>query len=129
MVRAVPSAASAPAEARPGEAGVPPPAHRRAVAFSLVIALALALAPSPPAPAAGVPAQTARVEGSPAAAAPGGAPAQVGLVEGAAAPPPPASAPRRVPPLRLPVRGPVVRGFEEPAGPYGPGQAPLPSTA
>jgi murein DD-endopeptidase MepM/ murein hydrolase activator NlpD len=28
---------------------------------------------------------------------------------------------RRVPPLRLPVRGMVVRGFEAPAGPYGPG--------
>jgi murein DD-endopeptidase MepM/ murein hydrolase activator NlpD len=27
----------------------------------------------------------------------------------------------RVPPLRAPVRGPVVRGFELPSGPYGPG--------
>jgi murein DD-endopeptidase MepM/ murein hydrolase activator NlpD len=32
-----------------------------------------------------------------------------------------AAAGRRVPALRLPVRGVVVRGFEEPAGPYGPG--------
>ena len=42
-------------------------------------------------------------------------------------PPPPAAArsaapaAQRVPPLRMPVAGPVVRGFEEPAGPYGPG--------
>jgi murein DD-endopeptidase MepM/ murein hydrolase activator NlpD len=33
----------------------------------------------------------------------------------------PRAATARVPPLRLPVRGPVVRGFEPPSGPYGPG--------
>jgi murein DD-endopeptidase MepM/ murein hydrolase activator NlpD len=55
------------------------------------LALALALAPVPPAPAAAPPVQAA-----------------------------PAPHPR-VPPLRLPVRGTLVRGFEAPAGPYGPG--------
>jgi murein DD-endopeptidase MepM/ murein hydrolase activator NlpD len=78
---------------------VPPPAHRRAAVAAL--ALALALAPVPPAPAAAPPSATAR----PAAAAP--------LL-------PPAPDPR-VPPLRLPVWGRLVRGFEAPAGPYGPG--------
>jgi murein DD-endopeptidase MepM/ murein hydrolase activator NlpD len=73
---------------------VPPPAHRRAAVAALAIALALAPAPPPPAGAAAPP------EAAPAAARP-------------AAPP--------VPPLRMPARGPVVRGFEEPAGPYGPG--------
>jgi murein DD-endopeptidase MepM/ murein hydrolase activator NlpD len=72
---------------------VPPPAHRRAAVAAL--ALAIALAPVPPAPAK-----------APPAAAP---------VQAAPAPDP------RVPPLRLPVRGRLVRGFEAPAGPYGPG--------
>jgi murein DD-endopeptidase MepM/ murein hydrolase activator NlpD len=71
---------------------VPRPAHRHAAVASLAIALTLAPAPPPPAAAA-------RVEVVP--------------VEVAAAP--------RVPALRLPVGGAVVRGFEEPAGPYGPG--------
>jgi murein DD-endopeptidase MepM/ murein hydrolase activator NlpD len=32
-----------------------------------------------------------------------------------------ADPPGRVPPLRPPVQGPLVRGFEPPSGPYGPG--------
>jgi len=71
---------------------VPRPAHRRAAVTAL--AIALALAPVPPPPAGAVP---------------------------AAASPMVVAAGQRVPALRLPVRGVVVRGFEEPAGPYGPG--------
>ena len=71
---------------------MPRPAHRRAAVASL--AIALALAPVPPAPADAAPAEAPRMV---------------------------AAAGRRVPALRLPVRGVVVRGFEEPAGPYGPG--------
>jgi murein DD-endopeptidase MepM/ murein hydrolase activator NlpD len=78
------------AEVPPEEAGVPPPAPRRAAVAALTIALALA--PVPPPPAAAAPGEAAGVTAAP-----------------------------RVPPLRLPVRGPVVRGFEEPAGPFGPG--------
>jgi murein DD-endopeptidase MepM/ murein hydrolase activator NlpD len=73
---------------------MPPTAHRRGAVAAL--ALALALAPLPPAPAAPPPATVARVQA------------------------PPAPDPR-VPPLRLPVWGRLVRGFEAPAGPYGPG--------
>jgi murein DD-endopeptidase MepM/ murein hydrolase activator NlpD len=72
---------------------VPPPAHRRAAVAAL--AIALAVAPVPPAPAA--------------------APARVAPVQPAPVPD------ARVPPLRLPARGALVRGFEAPAGPYGPG--------
>jgi murein DD-endopeptidase MepM/ murein hydrolase activator NlpD len=79
------------AEVPPQEVGVPRPAHRRAAVASL--AVALALAPAPP------PRMAARAEVVPVAAA----------------------AAWRVPALRLPVRGMVVRGFEEPAGPFGPG--------
>jgi murein DD-endopeptidase MepM/ murein hydrolase activator NlpD len=76
---------------------VPRAAHRRvAVAW---LAIALALVPVRPAPGA---------------APPGVGPPGVG-------PPAPVAAGRRVPPLRLPVRGVLVRGFEAPAGPYGPG--------
>jgi murein DD-endopeptidase MepM/ murein hydrolase activator NlpD len=86
---------------------VPRPAPRRAAVAALAVALALAPAPPPPAaarPAAAPPVGAAQPEAPPVAAAAPMAPA----------------APR-VPPLRLPVRGPVVRGFEEPAGPFGPG--------
>jgi murein DD-endopeptidase MepM/ murein hydrolase activator NlpD len=74
---------------------VPRPAPRRAAVAALTIALAVAPVPPPPAEAPAPPV--------------------------AARPAPPAPTAPRVPPLRLPVRGPVVRGFEEPAGPYGPG--------
>jgi len=70
----------------------PPPAHRRVAVASL--AIVLALVPVQPAPAAAPPGE---------------------------APPVAAATGRRVPALRLPVRGTVVRGFEAPAGPYGPG--------
>jgi murein DD-endopeptidase MepM/ murein hydrolase activator NlpD len=71
---------------------VPPrPPHRRVAVAAL--AIVLALVPVPPAPAEAPPGE----------------------------PPPAAAAGRRVPALRLPVRGTVVRGFEAPAGPYGPG--------
>jgi len=73
---------------------VPPTAHRRAAVAALT--LAIALAPVPPAPAAAPPAAATR------------------------APAPPAPDPR-VPPLHPPVWGRLVRGFEAPAGPYGPG--------
>jgi murein DD-endopeptidase MepM/ murein hydrolase activator NlpD len=81
---------------RLGAAEVPPqeagvPRPAHRRAAVASLAIALALAPAPP-----------RAPHSSAAA-----------VEVAAA--------RRVPPLRLPVRGVVVRGFEDPAGPYGPG--------
>jgi murein DD-endopeptidase MepM/ murein hydrolase activator NlpD len=96
---------------------VPPPAHRRAAVAAL--ALALALGPVPPPPAA------ARPTVPPPAAA---GPAVAGPLEAArpevpptAAVAPAAPAAPRVPALRVPVGGPVVRGFEEPAGPYGPG--------
>jgi murein DD-endopeptidase MepM/ murein hydrolase activator NlpD len=80
------------AEAPPQEVGVPRPAHRRAAVAALAIALALAPAPPAPADAPAVDAPRTVVDAGP-----------------------------RVPALRLPVRGVVVRGFEEPAGPYGPG--------
>jgi murein DD-endopeptidase MepM/ murein hydrolase activator NlpD len=87
---------------------VPPPAPRRAAAAA--IALALLLAPARPAPAA---AASATARRAPAARAPTAA--------GVAAPLAPPGVDRRVPALRLPVRGPLVRGFEAPPGPYGPG--------
>ena len=102
---------------------MPPPAHRRAAVAAL--ALAIALAPVPPAPAAAPPSATARraaVARPPAAAgvaAPGPA-TRVQAAAGGMAPLVVAPDPR-VPPLRLPVRGTLVRGFEAPAGPYGPG--------
>jgi murein DD-endopeptidase MepM/ murein hydrolase activator NlpD len=112
MVRAVPSGAvPAAAEVPPEEAAVPRPAHRPAAVAALTVALALA--PVAPAPA-----------GAPGAAASATArPLEVALATAAAggtAPtvPPPT---RRIPALRLPVHGTLVRGFEAPAGPYGPG--------
>jgi murein DD-endopeptidase MepM/ murein hydrolase activator NlpD len=70
-----------------------PPSSPRRGGAAAALAVVLALVPVPAAPAA------------PPAAAAGAVAAPV----------------RRVPPLRLPVRGVVVRGFEAPAGPYGPG--------
>jgi murein DD-endopeptidase MepM/ murein hydrolase activator NlpD len=91
MVRGVPSVASR-RRGRAQEAGVPPSSPRRRVAAAALVVV-LALVPVPPAPAA---------------TPPGGA---VSV----------AAAAGRVPPLRLPVRGVVVRGFEAPAGPFGRG--------
>jgi murein DD-endopeptidase MepM/ murein hydrolase activator NlpD len=104
------------AEVAPQEAAVPRPAHRRAAVASLAIALTLAPAPPPPAAAARV----AVAPGAAPLAAPGNGVAPVGAVAADAVPVEAAAAPR-VPALRLPVSGAVVRGFEEPAGPYGPG--------
>lgn len=95
---------------------MPRPTHRRAAVAALAIALALAPAPRAPAEAARVqaPGEAPRTAAAPAEAPPGEAlpAAAAGMVVAAG---------RRVPPLRLPARGAVVRGFEEPAGPYGPG--------
>ena len=77
---------------------MPPPAHRRAAATAL--AIALAFAPVPPAPGAATRAAAATA-----------------AVTAPMAPP----LDPRIPPLRLPVWGMLVRGFEAPAGPYGPG--------
>jgi murein DD-endopeptidase MepM/ murein hydrolase activator NlpD len=120
---------------------VPRPAHHRAAVAALAIALALAPTPPPPAAAARarvVPAEAAPAEAVPAEAAPAeAAPAEAAPAEavpaGVARPEAPAGVARpeagrtlaapagRVPPLRMPVNGMVVRGFEEPAGSYGPG--------
>jgi murein DD-endopeptidase MepM/ murein hydrolase activator NlpD len=110
---------------------VPRPAHHRAAVAALAIALALAPTPPPPAAAARarvVPAEAAPAEAVPAGVAQPEAPAGVARPE---APPAEAARPEagrtlaapagRVPPLRMPVNGMVVRGFEEPAGSYGPG--------
>ena len=72
---------------------------RRLTTVALTALLALALAA--PAPAAGA--------------------APAGPVEPRAPALPPAAPGRRVPRLWLPAAGAVVRGFEAPAGPYGPG--------
>jgi murein DD-endopeptidase MepM/ murein hydrolase activator NlpD len=87
---------------------VPSSARRRAAVASL--ALALAFAPVGPASAAAPPATAGRAEATRVQAA---AAVTAPLV-------PPAPDPR-VPPLHPPVRGTLVRGFEAPAGPYGPG--------
>jgi murein DD-endopeptidase MepM/ murein hydrolase activator NlpD len=129
---------------------MPPPLARRLAAASLAALLALLPgapgpdgqgppAPPPPgqappaAPAATrtlapppAPAATRALAPLPAPAASRAlAPFPVPAASRALAPPqPPPPAPvvgGRVPALRLPVAGPVVRGFEAPAGPYGPG--------
>jgi murein DD-endopeptidase MepM/ murein hydrolase activator NlpD len=103
---------------------VPPPAHRRAAVAAL--ALAIALAPVPPAPAAAPPSATARraAAARPPTAAGVAAPGPATRVQAAAgvmAPLVPPAPDPRVPALRLPVWGRLVRGFEATAGPYGPG--------
>jgi murein DD-endopeptidase MepM/ murein hydrolase activator NlpD len=89
-----------------------PPLARRLAAASL--AALLALLPGAPGP-----------DGQGPPAPPGQAPPAAPAATRALAPPqPPPPVPvvgGRVPALRLPVAGPVVRGFEAPAGPYGPG--------
>jgi murein DD-endopeptidase MepM/ murein hydrolase activator NlpD len=96
-----------PAPPPPGQAPPAAPAATRTLAPPPAPAATRALAP-PPAPAA-----TRAL-----------APLPVPAASRAQAPPQPPPAPvvgGRVPALRLPVAGPVVRGFEAPAGPYGPG--------
>jgi murein DD-endopeptidase MepM/ murein hydrolase activator NlpD len=101
---------------------MPPPLARRLAAASL--AALLALLPGAPGPDG---------QGPPAPPPPGQAPPAAPAATRTLAPPPAPAATRalapppapavggRVPALRLPVAGPVVRGFEAPAGPYGPG--------
>jgi murein DD-endopeptidase MepM/ murein hydrolase activator NlpD len=85
----------------------PGPARRRRVA-RVAAALALALAAVPA--VASLPSALAASSAPVAAQGPGPPGVQVPGPRGG-----------RVPVLRLPVRGPVVRGFEAPAGPYGAG--------
>lgn len=119
---------------------MPPPLARRLAAASLAALLALLPAapgpdgqgpPAPPpppgqAPPAAPAAARALAPPQAPAASRALAPLPVPAASRAQAPPqpPPPPAPvvgGRVPALRLPVAGPVVRGFEAPAGPYGPG--------
>jgi len=90
---------------------VPRLASRRLATAS--VAVVLALLPAAPTPAA----PHAQAQPTPAAAEP---PAPRPPAAQPPAPPTP-EADGRVPGLWLPVAGPVVRGFEAPAGPYGPG--------
>jgi murein DD-endopeptidase MepM/ murein hydrolase activator NlpD len=113
MVRAVPSGAIRRRRGPPEEAAVPPPAQRRAAVAAL--AVALALAPVASAPAGAPPGAAASATARPVEVAPATAAA------GVTAPTVPPPATRRIPALRLPVHGMLVRGFEAPAGPYGPG--------
>lgn len=78
------------------------------------VAVVLALLPAAPTPAA----PPAQAQPTPAAAEP---PAPRPPAARPPAPPPTPEADGRVPGLWLPVAGPVLRGFEAPAGPYGPG--------
>jgi murein DD-endopeptidase MepM/ murein hydrolase activator NlpD len=107
---------------------VPAPARRRAALAAM--ALAIALAPVPPAPAAApAAAAVSATARRPAAIRPPTAPGvavaaaatRVQVAAGVTAPLAPPSPDPRVPPLRPPVWGRLVRGFEAPAGPYGPG--------
>jgi murein DD-endopeptidase MepM/ murein hydrolase activator NlpD len=115
---------------------MPPLARRRLAAASLAALLALLPAapglaaprPDGPWPPGRTPPQhpsAARGQGPPAPPAVAQGPLAAPASSRALAPPqPPPAAPAaggRVPALRLPVAGPVVRGFEAPAGPYGPG--------
>ena len=99
------------------------PAAALAALGLAVAAVASALGPLVPSAAASQ--QAGRPPGAVARRSPLGAPhgapaGDRGRLPRAVHGPPPA-APARVPPLRLPVRGPVVRGFEPPSGPYGAG--------
>lgn len=98
---------------------MPGPAHRRAA----VVSLALAYAPVRPAPAAAPPgvAPSATAASATVRRVEAGVSARIPAAAGVPAPLVPSAAEPRVPPLRLPVRGMLVRGFEAPAGPYGPG--------
>jgi murein DD-endopeptidase MepM/ murein hydrolase activator NlpD len=113
---------------------MPPPLARRLTAASLAALLALLPGapapdrqgpPAPPTPGQAPPAAPATTRALASAATRALAPA---ASRAPALPPPPPPPPPvapvvggRVPALRLPVAGPVVRGFEAPAGPYGPG--------
>jgi murein DD-endopeptidase MepM/ murein hydrolase activator NlpD len=121
---------------------MPPPLARRLAAASLAALLALLPGapgpdgqgpPAPPPPGQAPPAAPAATRALAPQPAPAATRTQAPFPVPAASraqappqppPPPPPPAPvvgGRVPALRLPVAGPVVRGFEAPAGPYGPG--------
>jgi murein DD-endopeptidase MepM/ murein hydrolase activator NlpD len=91
---------------------VPRLASRRLA--TATVAVVLALLPAAPAPA------TPRAQAPPTPAA-AGPPAPPPPAAQSPAPPTTPEADGRVPGLWLPVAGPVVRGFEASAGPYGPG--------
>jgi murein DD-endopeptidase MepM/ murein hydrolase activator NlpD len=93
----------------------PPPRHPTRLAAVAVAALGLTVAVAasalgPLAPSAAASQQAGRPPGAVARRSPLGP-----LLDS------PRATAARVPPLRLPVRGPVVRGFEPPSGRYGPG--------
>jgi murein DD-endopeptidase MepM/ murein hydrolase activator NlpD len=112
-------------------------ARRRLAALTLLAGVVLALGPGSAALAervaraaetgspAPTPAPRSPGPGSLDPGPPGPGPPQPGLPE--PGPPGPGSGvgasqgPERVPPLRMPLAGPIVRGFEVPAGTYGPG--------
>jgi murein DD-endopeptidase MepM/ murein hydrolase activator NlpD len=99
-----------------------PASRLTTVALTALLALALA-APAPgvasqPAPARAAGAATATPSPPP---PPGAGAAPAGPAEPRAPALRPAAPGRRVPGLWLPATGAVVRGFEAPAGPYGPG--------
>jgi murein DD-endopeptidase MepM/ murein hydrolase activator NlpD len=102
---------------------MPPPVTLRLAAASLAALLALlpaAAGPAAPGPGGQAPPGRTLLQ-RPVATRALAPPA---AIRAQAPPPPPPAAPvtgGRVPALRLPVAGPVVRGFEAPAGPYGPG--------
>jgi murein DD-endopeptidase MepM/ murein hydrolase activator NlpD len=104
------------------------PARPATVALTALLALAVAAPtpsaaspPAPPQPPASRPTTSAPVPppAPPRPMPPTPAPAHPAPPQPAA--PPPTAPGRRVPGLWLPVAGAVVRGFEAPAGPYGPG--------
>jgi murein DD-endopeptidase MepM/ murein hydrolase activator NlpD len=95
------SAALAERVARAGETGSPaPPAPR---------------SPGPGSPEPGPPEPGSAEPGPPEPGSPGPGPPEPRLAVGAS------RGLERVPPLRMPLAGPIVRGFEVPAGAYGPG--------
>ena len=113
----------------PSRSHRPAPLRPRRLAALATLALAAAVAASALAllvPSAAASQPAGRPPGAVARRSPLGgvhgplrAAARVPLLGGVHGPPRAAAA--RVPPLRLPLRGQVVRGFEPPSGPYGPG--------
>jgi murein DD-endopeptidase MepM/ murein hydrolase activator NlpD len=120
MVRPVPSLAHRAAEGLAKEAPMPPLALRLAAASLGALLALLPAAPGLAAPRPGGQAPPGRTPLQRAAATRALTPPAAIRAQ---APPPPAApvAGGRVPVLRRPLAGPVVRGFEAPAGPYGPG--------
>ena len=106
-------------------------ARRRLAALMVMAGLILALGPgsaalaervvragesgSPAPPAPRSPGPGSPEHGPPEPGSPGPGPPGPRLAVGAS------RGPERVPPLRMPLAGPIVRGFEVPAGAYGPG--------